>query len=38
MNIDLSKIKLNKIFKWIKKHEISDQEMMKTFNCGIGFV
>ena len=37
MNIDLSKIKLNKIFKWIKKHEISDQEMIKTFNCGIGF-
>ena len=37
INIDLSKIKIGKIFKWIKSHNISDQEMMKTFNCGIGF-
>ncbi len=37
INIDLSKIKIKKIFKWIKSKKISDQEMIKTFNCGIGF-
>ena len=37
LNIDLSKIKIGKIFKWIKKKNISDTEMLKTFNCGIGF-
>ena len=37
LNIDLSKIKITKIFKWLKSKNISDQEMMKTFNCGIGF-
>ncbi len=37
INIDLSKIKINKIFKWIKNHNISDNEMLNTFNCGIGF-
>ena len=37
LNIDLSKIKTTKIFKWLKTKNISDQEMMKTFNCGIGF-
>ena len=37
LNIDLSKIKILKIFKWIKSKNISDQEMMRTFNCGIGF-
>ena len=37
LNIDLSKIKILKIFKWLKSKNISDQEMMKTFNCGIGF-
>ena len=37
LNIDLSKIKVTKIFKWLKSHNISDQEMIKTFNCGIGF-
>ena len=26
-----------KIFKWLKSKNISDQEMLKTFNCGIGF-
>ena len=36
LNIDLSKIKILKIFKWLKKN-ISDQEMLRTFNCGIGF-
>jgi len=37
LNIDLSKIKIKKIFKWIKKNNISDHEMLKTFNCGVGF-
>ena len=37
INIDLSKIKIKKIFKWLKKNKISDQEMIKTFNCGVGF-
>ena len=37
LNVDLSKIKIKKIFKWLKKKNISDQEMMQTFNCGIGF-
>ncbi len=37
LNIDLSKIKISKIFKWLKKKDISDSEMLRTFNCGIGF-
>ena len=37
VHINLSKIKISKIFKWIKKHKISDNEMLKTFNCGVGF-
>jgi phosphoribosylformylglycinamidine cyclo-ligase len=37
LNIDLSKIKSKNIFKWIKSNNISDQEMLKTFNCGVGF-
>jgi phosphoribosylformylglycinamidine cyclo-ligase len=37
LNIDLSKIKTTKIFKWLKNKNISDKEMMKTFNCGVGF-
>ena len=37
LNIDLSKIKVTKIFKWLKSKNISDQEMLKTFNCGVGF-
>tara|TARA_B100000963_G_scaffold165223_1_gene143480 strand:- start:1205 stop:2233 length:1029 start_codon:yes stop_codon:yes gene_type:complete len=37
ISIDLSKIRINKIFKWIKMKNISDKEMMKTFNCGVGF-
>tara|TARA_Y100001970_G_scaffold158783_1_gene194170 strand:- start:1584 stop:2609 length:1026 start_codon:yes stop_codon:yes gene_type:complete len=35
--IDLSKIKPNKIFKWINSNGVGDNEMIKTFNCGIGF-
>ena len=37
LNIDLSKIKVLKVFKWLKSKKISDKEMMSTFNCGIGF-
>ena len=37
LNIDLSKIRTTKIFKWIKSNNISDKEMLKTFNCGVGF-
>ena len=37
LNIDLSKIKINKIFSWIKSKNVSDREMMRTFNCGVGF-
>ena len=36
-NINLSRIKTKKIFKWLKKNKISDKEMLKTFNCGVGF-
>ena len=35
--IDLNKVKTLKIFKWLKKSGISDTEMLKTFNCGVGF-
>ena len=37
LNVDLSKIKTKSIFKWIKSNNISDTEMLKTFNCGVGF-
>ena len=37
INIDLSKIKIKKIFKWLKSKNLSDLEMLKTFNCGVGF-
>ena len=37
LNVDLSKIKILKIFKWIKSRNISDKEMIRTFNCGVGF-
>ena len=36
-NINLSKIKTLKIFNWLKKNNIEDNEMLKTFNCGVGF-
>ena len=35
--INLNKIKTSKIFTWLKKNGISDKEMLKTFNCGVGF-
>ena len=33
----MKKIKPLKIFYWLKKNKISDKEMLKTFNCGVGF-
>mgnify|MGYP001219344086 CR=1 FL=1 len=35
--INLDKIKTSNIFKWLKKNNISDKEMLRTFNCGVGF-
>ena len=35
--INLSKIRPNKIFSWIKEQDVSSKEMLKTFNCGVGF-
>jgi phosphoribosylaminoimidazole synthetase len=35
--INLEKIKTSKIFKWLHKNGISNKEMLKTFNCGVGF-
>ena len=35
--INLNEVKALKIFKWLNKNGISDNEMLKTFNCGIGF-
>ena len=37
LNINLAKIKTPKIFKWLKTKNISNQEMINTFNCGVGF-
>ncbi len=35
--INLNNIKIKKIFRWLKNNNISDSEMLKTFNCGVGF-
>lgn len=36
--IDLSKLKLLNMFKYIRNNgNISDEEMLRTFNCGVGF-
>ncbi|MDD6658138.1 MAG: phosphoribosylformylglycinamidine cyclo-ligase [Lachnospiraceae bacterium] len=36
--IDLSKLKIPNIFKFIRNSgNISDEEMLRTFNCGVGF-
>ena len=35
--IYLDKLKIKPIFKWIKSRNVSDAEMLKTFNCGVGF-
>ena len=36
-DIDLNKIKTLKIFNWLKKNGIPENEMLKTFNCSVGF-
>ena len=36
-DINLNKIKTKKIFKWLKHNNIDNKEMLKTFNCGVGF-
>ena len=35
--IDLKKIKISKIFRWLKNNNVNDNEMLRTFNCGVGF-
>jgi len=35
--INLNKIKTKKIFSWLKSNNVSDSEMLRTFNCGVGF-
>ncbi len=35
--INLNNIKTLKIFKWLYKMGIAEKEMLKTFNCGVGF-
>ncbi len=37
VHIDLSKLKPQKIFYWLKSKNLSDLEMLRTFNCGVGF-
>jgi len=36
-DINLNKVKTKKIFKWLKQNNIENKEMLKTFNCGVGF-
>ena len=36
-DIDLNRVKTKKIFKWLKQNNIENKEMLKTFNCGVGF-
>ena len=35
--IDLNKLKTLEIFKWLYKMGVNEKEMLKTFNCGVGF-
>jgi phosphoribosylaminoimidazole synthetase len=35
--INLKKINSLKIFQWLKRKGVKDKEMLKTFNCGVGF-
>ena len=30
-------IKTQKIFSWLKKNGVEENEMLRTFNCGVGF-
>ena len=37
--IDLSKIRIPELFRFIRDNgSISDEEMLRTFNCGVGFM
>jgi len=36
-DINLPQIKTSNIFKWLKNNGISEKEMLRTFNCGVGF-
>ena len=36
-DIDLNRVKTLKIFTWLYKMGVSEKEMLKTFNCGVGF-
>jgi len=35
--IDLDKVKPKSVFKWIHNQGVNEKEMIKTFNCGVGF-
>ncbi len=35
--IDLNSVKTLKIFTWLHEMGVSEKEMLKTFNCGVGF-
>ena len=35
--IDLNRVKPLKIFTWLNQMGVSEKEMLKTFNCGVGF-
>ena len=35
--IYLNRVKTLKIFRWLHKMGVSEKEMLKTFNCGVGF-
>ena len=35
--IDLNRVKTLKIFRWLYEMGVSEKEMLKTFNCGVGF-
>jgi len=35
--INLDNIKTRSIFNWIKNQGVDNYEMIKTFNCGVGF-
>ena len=36
--LNLNNIKITKIFKFFKNLGINEKEMLKTFNCGVGFL
>ncbi len=37
LNLNMPKIRIKYIFKWLKSNKIKDSEMIQTFNCGVGF-